>query len=44
MNRALSVNHLKPLIDRVFSFTDIPEAFRYFESGRNFGKVVIAQP
>jgi NADPH:quinone reductase-like Zn-dependent oxidoreductase len=44
MNRAISVNHLKPLIDRVFSFTDIPEAFRYFEGGRNFGKVVIAHP
>jgi NADPH:quinone reductase-like Zn-dependent oxidoreductase len=42
MNRAITVNRLKPLIDRVFPFRDLPAAFRYFESGHNFGKVVIA--
>jgi NADPH:quinone reductase-like Zn-dependent oxidoreductase len=41
MNKAITVNRLKPIIDRAFSFTDIPAAFRYFEAGRNFGKVVI---
>jgi NADPH:quinone reductase-like Zn-dependent oxidoreductase len=43
MNRAITVNRLKPLIDRVFSFDEVPSAFRYFESGRAFGKVVINQ-
>lgn len=43
MNRAITVNRLRPLIDRVFPFTDVLAAFRYFESGRTFGKVVIKQ-
>ncbi len=41
MNRAIAANRLKPLIDRTFPFADLPAAFRYFESGRAFGKVVI---
>jgi NADPH:quinone reductase-like Zn-dependent oxidoreductase len=41
MNRAITVNRLKPIIDRAFSFTDLPEAFRYLEAHKNFGKVVI---
>jgi NADPH:quinone reductase-like Zn-dependent oxidoreductase len=41
MNRAFTANRLKPLIDRVFSFADVPAAFRYFENGGHFGKVVI---
>ena len=42
MNRAITANGLKPLIDRVFPFADVPAAFRYFEAGRQVGKVVIA--
>jgi NADPH:quinone reductase-like Zn-dependent oxidoreductase len=42
MNRALSQNRLKPVIDRVFPFGEAPDAFRYLESGAHFGKVVIA--
>jgi NADPH:quinone reductase-like Zn-dependent oxidoreductase len=41
MNRAITANRLKPLIDRAFPFTDVPAAFRYFETGQAFGKVVI---
>jgi NADPH:quinone reductase-like Zn-dependent oxidoreductase len=41
MNRAITVNRLKPIIDRVFPFTELPAAFQYFETGGNFGKVVI---
>jgi NADPH:quinone reductase-like Zn-dependent oxidoreductase len=41
MNRAVTVNRLKPIIDRTFPFSDLPAAFRYFEAGRNFGKVVL---
>jgi len=42
MNRAIAVNRLKPVIDRVFPFDDVLGAFRYYESGLNFGKVVIS--
>jgi NADPH:quinone reductase-like Zn-dependent oxidoreductase len=41
MNRAITVNGLKPVIDRVFSFEEALAAYRYYEEGRNFGKVVI---
>lgn len=41
MNRAIAVNRLKPVIDRVFSFDDAIAAFRYYEAGQFFGKVVI---
>jgi NADPH:quinone reductase-like Zn-dependent oxidoreductase len=41
MNRAIAVNQLKPVIDRVFPFSEAPAAFRYDETGKAFGKVVI---
>ncbi len=41
MNRAISVNHLRPVIDRVFSFDEAIEAFSYYEKVRPLGKVVI---
>jgi NADPH:quinone reductase-like Zn-dependent oxidoreductase len=41
MNRAIAVNQLKPVIDRVFPFSEAPAAFRYYETGKAFGKVVI---
>ena len=41
MNRAVSVNELKPVIDRVFNFDDVKAAFRHMESGAHFGKIVI---
>jgi NADPH:quinone reductase-like Zn-dependent oxidoreductase len=41
MNRAIDLHRLKPVIDRVFPFGDAVEAFRYYEAGRCFGKVVI---
>jgi NADPH:quinone reductase-like Zn-dependent oxidoreductase len=43
MNRAIAVNQMRPVIDRVFPFDEAPAAFRYFEAHRPFGKVVIAQ-
>jgi NADPH:quinone reductase-like Zn-dependent oxidoreductase len=42
MNRAIAVNRLKPIIDRVFPFDQVVEAFRYYEKNRPFGKVVIS--
>lgn len=41
MNRAITVNRLKPVIDRVFPFQDVVAAFRYYDAGQCFGKVVI---
>ncbi|GAA3235160.1 zinc-dependent alcohol dehydrogenase family protein [Nonomuraea helvata] len=39
--RAVEVHRVRPVLDRVFPFEDVPEAFRYVESGGGFGKVVI---
>ena len=41
MNRAIEVNRLKPVIDRVFPFEEAVEAFRYYQAGQFFGKIVI---
>ena len=41
MNRAISLHHLKPAIDRVFAFAEAPNAYRHQENGAHFGKVVI---
>jgi NADPH:quinone reductase-like Zn-dependent oxidoreductase len=42
MNRAIAVNGLRPIINRVFPFSEVIEAFRYYEESRPFGKVVIS--
>jgi NADPH:quinone reductase-like Zn-dependent oxidoreductase len=41
MNRAIAVNGLKPVIDKVFAFDDAPAAYHHLQSGQHFGKVVI---
>jgi NADPH:quinone reductase-like Zn-dependent oxidoreductase len=41
LNRAVEVNRIKPVIDKVFGFEDAAEAYRYQASGTLFGKVVI---
>jgi NADPH:quinone reductase-like Zn-dependent oxidoreductase len=42
MNRAVALHRLKPVIDRVFPFRQAIEAFRYYEAGDYFGKIVIS--
>jgi NADPH:quinone reductase-like Zn-dependent oxidoreductase len=42
MNRALAMNDIHPVIDKVFPFEQAREAWRYLESGAHFGKVCIA--
>jgi NADPH:quinone reductase-like Zn-dependent oxidoreductase len=42
MNRAIEVNQLRPVVDRVFAFEQAVEALHYLESGAHFGKVVIS--
>jgi len=44
MNRAIEVNKLLPVIDRVFDFDEARGAYEYLASGRHFGKVVIRVP
>ena len=41
MNRAIGAGGLKPVIDKVFSFDEMPAAFRHLQSAQHFGKVVI---
>ena len=41
MNRAISVNSLKPVIDQVFPFAELPRALRHMESGAHFGKIAL---
>lgn len=41
MNRAITQTALRPVIDRVFPFTEAPEAYRYLQSAAHTGKVVI---
>jgi NADPH:quinone reductase-like Zn-dependent oxidoreductase len=42
MADAISVNRMKPVIDKVFSFDQVKQAFAHMESGAHFGKVAIA--
>lgn len=41
MNRAIVLHEIRPVIERVFSFEEAPEAYRYLQSGAHFGKIVI---
>jgi NADPH:quinone reductase-like Zn-dependent oxidoreductase len=38
---AVEVNRIQPVIDRVFDFDAVQEAYRYLKSGQHFGKIVI---
>jgi NADPH:quinone reductase-like Zn-dependent oxidoreductase len=42
MNRAIETNRIRPIIDKVFPFSDAVGAFRHQESGHFIGKVVVA--
>jgi NADPH:quinone reductase-like Zn-dependent oxidoreductase len=42
MNRAIALNQLRPVVDRVFDFKDIQAALKHMDSGAHFGKVCIA--
>jgi len=39
--RFVGQRKLEPVVDRRFPFAEVPEAFRYFEAGRHFGKVAV---
>jgi NADPH:quinone reductase-like Zn-dependent oxidoreductase len=42
MNRAIEVNVIKPVIDKVFLFAEAQAAYKYMASGAHFGKIVIS--
>jgi NADPH:quinone reductase-like Zn-dependent oxidoreductase len=42
MNCAIALHRLKPIIDKVFSFSQTKAAYEYLQSGRHFGKIVIS--
>jgi NADPH:quinone reductase-like Zn-dependent oxidoreductase len=42
MNRAIEMNRIKPIVDKVFAFDQAPEAFRQMAAGDFFGKIVIS--
>lgn len=44
MNRAIAAHAMRPVIDSIFPFADAIAAFRYFEAGKYFGKVVVTIP
>ena len=41
MKELLEAGKVKPVIDRSYKLSEVPEAFRYFEEGHAQGKVVI---
>ena len=41
MIRALEVGQVQPVIDRVFEFDQLKDAYQYMVDGKHFGKVVI---
>ncbi len=41
MNRAIVAHQFKPIIDRIFPFDDAQAAYRYYQEGQHFGKVII---
>lgn len=42
MNEFLAVNEIRPVVDRVTSFAEAPDAFRHMASAAHFGKICIA--
>ena len=44
MNRAIAVNQIKPVVDRVFPFDSAPAAYQHQASRAFVGKIVIAMP
>jgi NADPH:quinone reductase-like Zn-dependent oxidoreductase len=41
MNRAIAQHELLPVVDRVFPFAEVVEAFEHLRSGAHFGKVCV---
>ncbi len=44
MNRAIEAAGIRPIVDRVFSFDEAPEAFAHLKGQGHFGKICIEGP
>ena len=42
MANAIAASRMKPVIDKIFSFDQVKQAFAHMESGAHFGKIAIA--
>lgn len=42
MNRAITANNIRPVIDKVFGFGEVRAAYEHLQSARHFGKVVVS--
>ncbi|MEI7772255.1 MAG: NAD(P)-dependent alcohol dehydrogenase [Chloroflexales bacterium] len=42
MARAISQHQLRPVVDRVFPFAELPQALAYLSSGAHFGKIGVS--
>ena len=41
LNRAIELHRIQPVIDRVFPWTEFPDALRHMESASHFGKIAL---
>lgn len=41
MNRSISHSQIRPIIDRVFGYEELPDALHFLAEGSHFGKIVI---
>jgi len=41
MNKAIAFHAMRPVVDRVFGFSELPEALNYLKEARHFGKVCL---
>ncbi len=41
MVKAINANHMRPVVDKVFSLESIVEAFQYQETNKHFGKICL---
>lgn len=41
MNRLIAARDIHPVIDKIFAFNEVKEAYAYLESQKHVGKVVI---
>lgn len=41
LNRSITINKIKPVIDKVFPFEEVKEALSTLEKGQHFGKLVL---
>ncbi|MGH8611311.1 MAG: zinc-dependent alcohol dehydrogenase family protein [Gammaproteobacteria bacterium] len=44
MNDAIARHRVRPIVDRVFPFGELPDALRHMELGAHFGKIVLKAP